>query len=75
MPLVLLVPVTVMFLAVIRPVARVPQVVPTLPEVPLMLTSPALAVTVLLKLMAEPVLDCPLSVTLPAVAVSAPVPA
>ena len=73
--MVLFVPVTVMFLAEIRPEAKVPQVLPVLAALPVMTTLPAFAVTVPEKLMAEPVFDCPVRTTLPAVATSAPEPA
>ena len=64
-----------MFFAEIRPEAFVPQMLPVLAELPVMTTLPTLAVTVLEKLMAEPVLDCPSMSTLPAVATRAPLPA
>ena len=72
--MVLFVPVTVMFLAEIRPEAKVPQVLPVLAALPVMTTLPAFAVTVPEKLMAEPVFDCPVRSTLPAVATRAPLP-
>ena len=73
-PVVLFVPVIVMFFAEIKPEDLVPQILPVLAELPVMITLPVLAVTVPEKSMADPLLDCPVNNTLPAVAMSEPLP-